>query len=99
MKTVAGLIMIMFALGVIGLAALMLTQPDSGPAVMSTIVSPEVWPMLAILTVVAIIGVGFAYGIGRAFLFCGAICFLLIVLYLVYTVLFPNGIVMPSVTQ
>ena len=65
---------------------------------MSTIESPEVWPALAILTALAIIGVGFTYGIGRAFLFCAAICFLLIVVYLVYTTLFPNGISMPTTT-
>jgi hypothetical protein len=98
MKTVAGLIMIAFALGVIILAALMLAQPDSAPSIMSTIQSPEVWPMLAILVAVAIIGVGFAYGIGRAFLFCLAICFLLIAVYLVYSTAFPNGVVLLSGT-
>ena len=99
MKQVAGLIMILFALGVIALAGLMLSQPDSASSILSTIESPEVWPMLAILTAVAIIGVGFAYGIGRAFLFCGAICFLLIMVYLVYSLLFPNGIIVPVLSQ
>jgi hypothetical protein len=99
MRQVAGLIIILFALGVIAMAGLMLSQPDSAPSILSTVESPDVWPMLAILAAVAIIGVGFAYGIGRAFLFCGAICFLLIVVYLVYSLLFPNGVIMPMLSQ
>ena len=95
MKQFVGFLVLLFVLGVLGLAGYLLVNPDSTDSVLSTIKSPEVWSMLAILGALAIVGVAFTYGVGRAIMFCVAICVLLLAVYLVYELLFPNGVVIP----